>query len=121
MATSQDRRSAQRRIARQLQAGTFEPSPIGGKARTAANRIKIADQFHPDDRQYIREMIVAGWWENGESLTEYRRNGSAESVYNYARSLADSGVPSNIINVTPHILPSGYNRTFDIYATRDTG
>lgn len=115
------RRAAQRRTAKQVREGTYQPSPIGAKARQAANKLKITSGIDERDRDYVARFVARGWWDNGESLGEYRRSGTAESVWNYANDLVDHGVPSNVINITPYVIPGQPVRRFNIYATRRTG
>ena len=114
MATSQERRRAQARTARQLRAGSYKPAGVTRKARRAAAFI---EPIQPEDRDTVIKIKMQDWWNNGESLGDYRRFGSADSVYNYANDLSAHGVPDNIINITS----TSTDGIFFIYAGRDTG
>jgi hypothetical protein len=91
-----------RRVAAQAARGQYKPSPIGAKARKAATLIE-------QDREWITRIKLAGWWDNGASLQDYRHEGTAEFTYNYAVDLVDNwGVPSNLLNIVPGSQPRRY-------------
>lgn len=114
MANAQERRAAQRRLAKQVKTGTYKPSGAGAKARRAASFIGPIPER---DRDKVIDVKMHGWWDTGESLSDFRKEGTIESVLSYARELDEAGVPDNLLNITPGSTPGRYF----IYAARDSG
>lgn len=105
-------KSAARRRAKLSAQGQRQlPKSTTSRARKAAQFI---GPFHPDDRDTIIEIKMHGWWDNDAGLQDYRHEGTAQSVLNYARDYVAHGVPSNLINITP----GSNQRNFYIYAAR---
>ncbi len=127
MATTQSRRRAQAKLARQnVQKkdglpSKYQPSPAGKKAREAAAFI---GPFHPEDRDWIIRMKLAGWWDNGQSLNpESRRfSDTAEATYRYADEILAPAIGSAayLINIIPYAGGTG-NRSFTLYCDRTSG
>ena|SRR5271154_115449 len=113
MATSTARRRAKKSAQGQRQL----PKATTSRARKAASFI---GPFHEDDREWVIKIKLAGWWDNGRSLDNFRRGGSAESLYRYSNEeLVPNGVPDNIINILSYRGGQG-NRNFSLYADHDT-
>lgn len=114
MVRSKSRGAAQKRTARVLKSGGYKPSPAGRKAREAA---RFIGPIPVEDREIIIKVRMANWWDTGDSLDDYRKEGSADSVYDYANELESAGVPGNLINITSGSREGLYY----IYAARDSG
>lgn len=93
-------------------AATFiQPIPEDLRNEAARNR-RTLEQFDVEDREWIVRIMLAGWWDNGESLQDKRFTGSAESTYNFANQPGWRDIPT--LNVVPATAP----RNFILYASR---
>jgi hypothetical protein len=110
MATSAARRAAKRSAGGER----VLPRATTSRARKAAAFIGPIPE---EDRDIIIDIKMHGWWDNDESLTDMRRHGTAQSVYNKAVSYANDGVPGNMINITMSDTPGLYN----MYLDRESG
>lgn len=101
-ASSKVLRANQRKIAKQLREGTYQPSRLGAKAREAATRYEQEiKQYEPADRVAISEMMTMGWWKNRVTDGRVRARGSAQTVLNRGIELSGFGVPDHMIGVFP--------------------
>lgn len=66
-----------------------------------------------EDREFVVRMMLQEWWDNDKSLTDMRRHGSAQSVYNKAVKYTREGAPSNQINITISDTVGLYNMYLD--------
>jgi len=59
MATPAERRAAQRRNAKAIKSGTYQKSPIGAKARAAAEKYKTERQEYVDHIRAYKDTMYA--------------------------------------------------------------
>ena len=106
--------TARRRAKASAQGQRQLPKATTSRARKAATFIGPIPE---PDREKVIKVKIANWWNTGESLQDYRKEGSIDSVYDYAQELESAGVPGNLINIT-----QGSNSgLYFIYAARDSG